>query len=157
MFFSPSALLYKNGPYFFLTRPSRGDSPWPAFAGTWTGQGLLCRRRSHPRYPRRCPVKYKPPPVLPNLYPTRDPGLSTALLSRSTLEHAITHSATPHLRPTHTRSLSNSSALLSTRPCRAPVPPTLAPFRAFKSAKSNVRWRVRIAMQLLELIDYLWA
>jgi hypothetical protein len=26
--------------------------------------------------------------------------------------------------------------------------------RAFKSAKSNVRWRVRIAMQLLELIDY---
>ena len=26
--------------------------------------------------------------------------------------------------------------------------------RAFQSAKSNVRWRVRIAMQLLELIDY---
>ena len=94
---------------YFLTHPSRGDSLWPAFAGTEAGQGLLCRRRSHPSHP------------------TRDPGLSTALLSRSTLEHAITHSATPHLRPTHTRSLSNSSTLLSTRPCRAPVPPTLAP------------------------------
>jgi hypothetical protein len=34
--------------------------------------------------------------------------LSTALPFRSTLGHAITHSATPHLRPTHTRSLSNS-------------------------------------------------
>jgi hypothetical protein len=43
------------------------------------------------------------------------------------LEHAITHSATPHLRPTHTRSLSNSSTLLSTRPCRSPAPPTQAP------------------------------
>ena len=94
---------------YLLTHPSRGDSLWPAFAGTEAGRGLLCRRRSHPSHP------------------TRDPGLSTALLSRSTLEHAITHSATPHLRPTHTRSLSNPSTLLSTRPCRSPAPPTQAP------------------------------
>ena len=26
----------------FLTHPSRGGSPWPAFAGTEAGQGLLC-------------------------------------------------------------------------------------------------------------------
>ena len=38
-------------------------------------------------------------------HPTRGPGLSTALLFRSTLEHAITHSATHHLRPTHSFTL----------------------------------------------------
>jgi hypothetical protein len=66
---------FSDLPTYFLTHPSRGDSLWPAFAGTEAGQGLLYRRRSHPSHP------------------TRDPGLSTALLSRSTLEHAITHSA----------------------------------------------------------------
>jgi hypothetical protein len=58
--------------YLLFNSPKQGDSLWPAFAGTGTGQGLLCRRRSHPSRP------------------TRDPGLSTALLSRSTLEPLFT-------------------------------------------------------------------
>jgi hypothetical protein len=67
-----------------------------------------------------------PFPNSPNAQPppsTRGPAVNT----RSALGHAATHSATPRPRPTHTRPLPNSSALLSTRPCRAPVPPTLAP------------------------------
>jgi hypothetical protein len=71
--------------------------------------------------------------------------LSKHMGLQSTLGRAITHIAThalatPHRLPshvlrvayvllstTHSRSLSNSSTLLSTRPCRSPVPHTQAP------------------------------
>jgi hypothetical protein len=36
------------GTNLLLTHPNRGGSLWPAFAGIGAGQGLLCRRRSHP-------------------------------------------------------------------------------------------------------------
>jgi hypothetical protein len=52
--------------------------------------------------------------------------LAFASSSCLVLEHAIYINAAPHLRPNHTRSLPGPSALLSTRPCRARVPFTLA-------------------------------
>jgi hypothetical protein len=63
------------------------------------------------------------------------------------LEHAITHGATPHLRPTHSRSRSllNPSALLSTRPCRAPVPLALAP-----PTHSTGHWTCGVAPLLVQ-------
>jgi hypothetical protein len=86
----------------FLTHPSRGDSLWPAFAGTGAGQGLLCRRHSHPSHPHEATQL--------GILGCQQHCFSAAPWNMP----SITHSATPHLfiHPTHTRSLSKGEWVL---------------------------------------------